>query len=207
MATPQLGIVHVAAAQNQKEVTMNDGMDKFDNSDNAVVSIANSDADMTLTQAQLASAGCIKITGALTADRHINLPALSRSVIFQNATSGGHAIIIQVTGAPGTTLSLLATAGLVEIFSDGTNIVGLTGGSTFVSAASPVEGEVVSFSGTSGTLANTPSTATGYTTVKGYRNGMRMLEGGGNDFTRSGAAITLSVAAGGSDVFVFDYWK
>lgn len=71
----------------------------------------------------------------------------------------------------------------------------------------PVENEVVSFSGTAGTLANTPNATTGYTQVKLYRNGVRQNPGMGNDFTWSGAAITLATAAGGSDVFLADYYK
>jgi hypothetical protein len=71
----------------------------------------------------------------------------------------------------------------------------------------PVEEEVVSFTGTAGTLAHTPSTSSGYNKVKLYRNGQRLLSGAGNDFTRSGANITLATAAGGSDVFVADYWQ
>jgi hypothetical protein len=71
----------------------------------------------------------------------------------------------------------------------------------------PVEGEVVTFSGTSGTLANTPNTSTGYTFVKLYRNGIRQNYGGGNDYTVSGTTVTLTTAAGGSDVFVADYYK
>jgi hypothetical protein len=50
MSTPQLAITHVAAAQNQKEVACNDAFDQIDN------------ADMAMTQTQLASGGCIVIT-------------------------------------------------------------------------------------------------------------------------------------------------
>jgi hypothetical protein len=71
----------------------------------------------------------------------------------------------------------------------------------------PVENEVVTFSGTSGTLANTPNLAAGYTQVKLYRNGVRLNPGGGNDFTWSGTTITLTTAAGGSDLFLADYYK
>jgi len=129
MSSPQLAITHIAAAQNQKEVTANAAVDALDNAENALASIANSNTDQTLTQVQLASGVCIKITGALTADRHINLPAIARSFIFKNGTTGGHNLIVQVTGAPGTTVSIPASAGLVELYSDGTNVSALTGGS------------------------------------------------------------------------------
>jgi hypothetical protein len=253
VSTPSLAITHIAAAQNQKEVTANAAFDALDNADNAEVSFANADADMMLTQAQLASGGCIKITGALTANRHVNLPAISRSFVFVNATSGGHSLIVQVTGAPGATVSISAVLGLVELFSDATNIYALTGGSggvfspggdlggsstsqtvvglegvpldaTTVGAPAAgslvaydsgsakyktvilVEDEAVSFSGTSGTLADTPSTVPGFTKVKLHRGGVRMKVGAGNDFTISGATITLATAAG-SENFTADYWK
>ena len=263
MATPQLAITHIAESQNNKEVTANDAFDLLDNSDNAEVSFANTNTDMTLTQQELASGGAIKITGAITADRHVNLPVgVGRSFIFLNSTTGGHSLILQVTGAPGATVSISAALGLVEIYSDGTNVFALTGGSggvfaaggdlsgtptsqtviglegvpldattvgtpsngqviaydsgsskykaqslTAVLPATPVEAEPVSFSGTSGTLAHTPSVVSGFTKVKLYRNGMRLAEGGGKDWTRSGAVITLNVAAGGSDYFEADYWQ
>jgi hypothetical protein len=71
----------------------------------------------------------------------------------------------------------------------------------------PVHNEIITFSGTSGTLANTPSTTTGYTQVRLYKNGQRLTPGGGNDFTWSGAAITLATAALGGDSFLADYYK
>lgn len=50
----------------------------------------------------------------------------------------------------------------------------------------PVENEVVSGSGTSWTLANTPITGS----VKLYGGGIRLTPGVGNDYTISGATIT-----------------
>jgi len=207
--TAQLAVTYLQESQNSKYVTVNDGFDKLDNAENAVASFANTDADQTLTQAQLASGGCIKITGALTADRHINIPAsISRSFIFLNATTGGHNLIVQVTGAPGSVVTLAASAGMTQLFSDGTNVIQLTSGSGSGTAPPiPVSDEVVSFSGTSGTLAFTPSTTPGYDKVRLYRNGVRQLAGGGNDFTISGATITLTVAAAGGDNFQADYYK
>lgn len=69
----------------------------------------------------------------------------------------------------------------------------------------PVENEVVTFTGTSGTLANTPSVVSGFTQVKLYRDGQRLNPGGGNDFTWTGTAVTLASASAGS-VFIADYW-
>jgi hypothetical protein len=64
--------------------------------------------------------------------------------------------------------------------------------------------DVVTFSGTGGTLAHTPTKILG-----GFRNGLRMQSA---DNTRADyysvatAAVTLATAAGGSDVFIFVYY-
>lgn len=76
----------------------------------------------------------------------------------------------------------------------------------FVQAALPttvnfVTGEVVSFSGTSGTLANTPTSGS----VALYKNGSRLQSGSGNDYTISSATITLASAAVSGDIFLADY--
>jgi len=73
------------------------------------------------------------------------------------------------------------------------------------SVGTPVENEVVSFSGTSGTLAHTPSAISGYTQVKLYRNGVRQTPTA--DFSWVGTAVTLVVAALGSDTFIADYYQ
>ena len=64
--------------------------------------------------------------------------------------------------------------------------------------------EVVTFSGTSGAFAHAPSRLYGL-----YRNGIRMTSLAGSPaiqtFSATGTAITLSTAAGGSDVFIAVY--
>lgn len=72
----------------------------------------------------------------------------------------------------------------------------------------PIENEThTGITGTTITLNNTPSTAPGYTQVRGQRNGVRMNPGAGNDFTWSGSTVTLATAAVSADVFIFDYWS
>lgn len=75
--------------------------------------------------------------------------------------------------------------------------------STGGSSANSVFNEVVSFSGTTGTLANTPIAGT----VVLYRNGSRQFVGITNDYTISGTTITLINAALVNDVFLADYQK
>jgi hypothetical protein len=52
MPSPNLAVTHVAAAQNQKEVTINDAIDALDNAMNQALSLAMADANLTLTGTQ-----------------------------------------------------------------------------------------------------------------------------------------------------------
>ena len=80
---------------------------------------------------------------------------------------------------------------------DGTWAVPPGGGGTFLE-------EAITFSGTSGAFAHTPVNLYGL-----YRNGIRMTKLAGSPaiqtFSSSGTSITLSTAAGGSDVFIAVY--
>ena len=67
MPSPNLAVTHVAAAQNQKEVTINDAVDALDNAMNRALSVAMADADLTLTTSQANRHGLIVLTGNLTA--------------------------------------------------------------------------------------------------------------------------------------------
>lgn len=111
----------------------------------------------------------------------------------------------KIYGPTGLVSSLtLFTGASCIFFFDGTNWYALC----LAAVGTPVENEVVTFSGTTGTLANTPSSIPGYTQVKLYRNGIRMNPGGGNDFTVSGKTITLAIAVNSADiVFLADYYK
>jgi hypothetical protein len=203
VSSPNLGVVHIAAAQNQPEVTANDAFDALDDASNLLVSIANADADQTLTQAQLASGVAVKITGAITANRHVNLPAsIGRLFLFVNGTTGGHSLIVQVTGAPGTTVTL-AAVGLVLLYSDGTNVTQITGsgsgGSPNFSDEETPSGSI-NGSNTAFSLAFTPNPAASLLLVK---NGIVLQQG--TDYTLSGAAITMATAPASGDVLLAWY--
>ncbi len=113
MSSPNLAIPHVAAAQNQKEVTINDAVDSLDRASNAVLEVALTDADLSLTSAQVTRHGLIVLTGALTQTRGLTLPGLARRLAVCNATSGEWDVVLQYSGggqavtlAPGITTLL-----------------------------------------------------------------------------------------------------
>ena len=66
-------------------------------------------ADTTLTIANGASSTgrnyVINLTGALTAARNVLVPAVNKTYIFVNATTGGFAVTVKVTGQTGVTIA------------------------------------------------------------------------------------------------------
>ncbi len=101
--SPNLGIKHVATAQKQKEPTMNEAIDFLDGSVNTQTSFATADADVTLTLAQMQSTGHFRFTGALTADRTIEVPGMSKRMVVWNDTTGGFNLTVTHGTSPGST--------------------------------------------------------------------------------------------------------
>lgn len=118
MSTPNLGITHLATAQNNKEVTVNSGFDAFDGAITDVSSQAMADADQTPSSANALAHAVIQCTGALTADRHLILPNVKKIYAVNNQTTGSHNIIVE-TASPGSTVSI--AAGAKWVYCDGAN--------------------------------------------------------------------------------------
>ena len=100
MPSPNLAVTHVAAAQNQKEVTINDAVDALDNAMNQALSVAMADANLTLTGTQANRNGLIVLTGTLTASRILTVPANHRRLAIRNETRAAR------TSAPNSGLRL-----------------------------------------------------------------------------------------------------
>src|SRR5258708_31791479 len=88
MSTPNLAIVHVAAAQNQKEVTVNTALDNFDTALTGVVTEAMPDLHFVLPTADALQNMVFIFTGALTLGRGVTLPPNKKLYIVSNQTTG-----------------------------------------------------------------------------------------------------------------------
>ena len=119
MGTPNLGIAHIVANQNQPEVTANAAFDAFDGALTDVFSQAMADADQTPSTANAMSHMVIECTGAPTADRHLILPNTKKVYGINNKTTGGHNIIVE-TAAPAGTVSVAAGSPKI-VYCDGAN--------------------------------------------------------------------------------------
>ncbi|MFA5040734.1 MAG: hypothetical protein WC464_03775 [Bdellovibrionales bacterium] len=103
--TPNLLIDHIAANQAQKEVTANSAFDALDKALCQQTTIALSDANLTLTDAQVIGNLTLKFTGTLTAARTITIPAHAKLLIVENATTGGYSLSLSTPSGTATTLA------------------------------------------------------------------------------------------------------
>jgi hypothetical protein len=123
MSTPNLALSHIAAAQNQKEVTANAAFDGLDEALCNFSSFAMADVDLALTDPQALGNMILAFTGTLTAGRNIILPQSNKIYIVNNSTTGGFSLTFK-TGAAGTPGTVAVAAGAVKlIYCDSTNVV------------------------------------------------------------------------------------
>ena len=151
MPSPNLAVTHVAAAQNQKEVTINDAVDALDNAMNQALSLAMADANLTLTGTQANRNGLIILTGTLTASRTLTLPANHRRLAIRNATSGGQDVRAKYAGSGAEVVIVPGATVLVQ--GNGSDLYGVGGGAGAlgdlidVSIAGAANGDVLQFDG------------------------------------------------------------
>lgn len=101
MATPNLALPEVSAAQDQKEVTINDTFGKIDVAMTDVLAADFTAGDVTLTTTQARAAQVVKCNN-VTTTRQLNLPQLKR--------------LLGVDNTNGTdTVNVVRGAGLVEV--------------------------------------------------------------------------------------------
>ncbi len=102
--TPNLLIDHIAAAQAQKEVTANTAFDALDKALCQFTSIALTDANQTLADAQMLGNMALKFTGVLTATRTVTVPAHAKLLFVENGTTGGFSLSIKTPSGTAVTL-------------------------------------------------------------------------------------------------------
>lgn len=121
MTTPNLAIAHVAAAQNQKEVTINDALDRLDLAMNDTIDIDCDAGNTSVPAGAYRENFLLRLTGAPAADFTLTLPDGKRVVAVHNTTTR---LATLRTETPGMTLVLRANE-LVLLGSRGTDLVAL----------------------------------------------------------------------------------
>ncbi|MCC3862537.1 hypothetical protein [Pseudemcibacter aquimaris] len=157
MSSPNLAIPHIAAGQNQKEVTANDAFNKIDGRITSTLGKSWQTGDgltWTLTTAEFQSNARFFADGTPDGDITLSIPAVRAPFLCRNATSFN----MLVTTGSGTETVTLAPGDHALIYATGQNTlyaVGQTGDAasaladlTDVSAPSLVNGDFLRFDGT-----------------------------------------------------------
>lgn len=122
--------------------------------------------------------------------------------IFNPIASGGHTIQDEGSALATRTFLNFVGAGVTATDDSANNATKVTiSGSATSFAVNEVPVGTVDGANVTFTLANTPSAGT----QQLYLNGLRQKAGAGNDYTISGATITMSVAPASGDVLLCDY--
>jgi hypothetical protein len=114
MSSPNLAIAHLAAAQAQKEVTINSAVDLLDRAVTEVMTIDFGPGDVTLTAAQYRQHRVFRAAGPAVA-RTLTLPQIRREVAIDNAAGTATLTVARGTG----TVAVPAGAALT-VYTDGT---------------------------------------------------------------------------------------
>lgn len=124
MATPNLGIVEVAASQNQKETTINDGLAQLDE---ATQDILDTDitggGPFTLTAEEFNNNFVQLLSGSPGAGVTVNTPANKR--FFAVLNQSGQTVTVQVTGGGGASQNVADTE-FKLLYCDGADMFLLT---------------------------------------------------------------------------------
>lgn len=117
--TPNLLLELIEQSQSQKEVTANEAFSALDTAVAGRLSLAIVSATTTLTAAQALHA-ILELTGTLTANSVVNVPARPKLYIVRNATSGAFTLTVKTPSGSG----IVVAAGTRRLlYCDGTNVV------------------------------------------------------------------------------------
>jgi hypothetical protein len=114
MSTPNLAIPHVAAAQAQKEVTINDGFTRLDRAVTDFLTVNLSAGNVTLTNNEFRLHRIFRSQG-VTVPRTLTVPQIRREVSIDNADGTADLTVARGTG------SVVVPAGAaLTVYTDGT---------------------------------------------------------------------------------------
>lgn len=116
MSTPHLAIPHIAAAQNQKEVTANDAFDRLDEAITGRLTVDFAAGDVTLSASQYRRHVAFAAIN-VASGRELVLPAIRRVIVLDN-TAGAAALVVRqgatTVTVPAGASQLLHTTGTTD---------------------------------------------------------------------------------------------
>jgi hypothetical protein len=131
--TPNLGISHIDASQNNKEVTANTAFDVLDTALTDYLAVTVTGAVDVTPAGTIIQEAYVELVGALTANINLIIPASKRFYVIRHSATGGHTINVKSAAAGTNGAVLLSLSNIRTVYCDGTNVI-------LVSAASnPVQ--------------------------------------------------------------------
>lgn len=139
--TPNLGLTHIEVSQSQKEVTANEALDGLDIAMNDTVDVAcGAGGTITVTLADFAANGTLKLTGSPAAAFTLALPGTKRAFGVDNQTGVAATVTTSVSG--GVKTVVVGPGESARLYSNGVDVRLL--GSSAAGAAFFIAGEPVS---------------------------------------------------------------
>ena len=139
----------------------------------------------------------IELTGALTAARTVEVPAVSKPYIFFNNTSGGFAVTVKVSGQTGVTI---ANGKKAIVYANGTDVIEVVNAPVSEAGTQTLTNKTIN--GSSNTITNVPLStgvtgtlpvANGGTGQTSYTNGELLI---GNTSGNTLVKATLTAGTG-----------
>lgn len=118
-ATAFLTITKISASQAQKEVTANDAFDILDKAIAGGLAKSITSADVTLSTDEARNAA-ILLSGTLTGNRNLIVPAVSKIYLVKNGTSGSYTVTVKTPSGTGVVVTQGKQA---LLYCDGTNVI------------------------------------------------------------------------------------
>lgn len=114
--TTNLNLIYVQAAQNLKEVTLSEMMDRVDDVLTETLAISVSGGNATPTAAQIRECFLVLISGATVAGRTVTLPVMKKPTFFRLDPASTKSVSI----VRGTTSYVLYPGAVLRLMTDGT---------------------------------------------------------------------------------------
>ena len=195
-----LDITHLEEGQNDKVPRINTARDNLEKAVTNLLSKAVTDgADTVLTTTEAGEAlgnMVYTLTGALTANRNVEVPTNTKLYICENATTGGFSVTVKTNAGTGIAIP----AGVKKtLYCDGTNVVEVGSGAQLLQTF-PF-GTIVAFTGSTGLPAVGGVTTSATVGYEATRAGSVVGIGVNLEVTVEGTPGTLTVevvVAGGS---------
>jgi hypothetical protein len=192
--TTNLGVTHIVAAQDQKEVTANAGFERLDAAITELLSVSLASGNASPTAAQVQQAAVIYATGVATSGRTVTLPAVQRPLILECDSGNTHSVAF----VRGSTTVTVGAGTRSFVYVDGTTnglkVIAGAGGTGSGSGDLLAANNLSDVASASSSLTNLGAAASGAVTSSGLTMATaRML---GRTTASTGAVEEITVGSG-----------